>query len=462
MKKKFIFSTLLLVLISSCNTTNNNNNGDNKGNDDPIIINKKELIFEHEFKKGEISSSLTPLSVNGLTFNYTTSTMFSFDSQSGRGVQIGSSNKPQLEGWTIETSFSEEVEITSYSIYMGSAKGKDGCTGTVSYGEYSYTHTLTTTSTVLNEYKFDGSSYSTNNFKLNMIAGNGTALYLKSIKIGFKVNENSSFNVTNDYGKSDGSKNDDTDEVTEVIPGEKDIPSLNYTLKTKEEYYSTIDFTDTANLVTNLRTLISTSITNINYGDARYCLQYTDEDPTNKGYIYSLLDGDLIVHDWDYGKSWNREHVWPRSRMILNNGTTDCGNDTTGNYSDLHNLRAACSNANSKHGNAYYGNEGEVDMFYPNVTSGLDSTIREHSYSGDFRGDVARICFYMYVRYEGLTLTDDTTIETNNMARLSLLKEWDKADPIDEFEIQRNNRVYEYQGNRNPFIDYEGLIDKIM
>ncbi len=463
MKKKLFISLILLGLLSSCSLFNNNNNNDNKDNDPPTPIEEtKELIFEHVFKKDEIKASSSSLTVNGLTFTYTQATMFSYDTQSGRGVQIGSSKKPQSSGWSIETTFTEEVEITSYSIYMGTAKNKSNCSGTVTYGDYTNTYTLSTTSTVLNEYKYDEAIYSATSFKLNMVAGSDTALYLQSIKIGFKVKKSSSFNVTNDYGNSDGTKDDDTQTVTEVKPGEGLIPSLNYTLKTKEEYYSSIDFDDTTNLVTNLRTLLSTSITDINYGDARYALQYTDEDVTNKGYIYSLLDGDLMVHDWDYGKTWNREHIWPRSRMILNNGGTDIDNSTVGNFADLHNLRAACSNANSKHGNAYYGNSGEVDLFYPNVTSGLDSTLRSHSYSGDFRGDVARVCFYMYVRYEGLSLSDDTSIETNNMAKLSLLKEWDKADPVDEFEIQRNNRIYQYQGNRNPFIDYVGLIDKIM
>ena len=461
MKKKLFISLTLLGLLSSCNAFNYNDNNDNDNPPTPVEE-YKELIFEHSFKKDEIKSSSSSLTINGLTFTYTTATMFSYDTQSGRGVQIGSSKKPQSTGWSIETNFTEEVEITSYSIYMGTAKNKTNCTGTITYGDYSNTYTLNTTSTVLNEYSYSGAIYSANSFKLDMVAGSDTALYLQSIKIGFRVKESSTFNVTNDYGKSDGTKDDDTTTVTEIKPGVGLIPSLNYTLTTKEEYYSSIDFNDTDNLVTNLRTLLSTSISDINYGDARYALQYTDEDINNKGYIYSLLDGDLMVHDWDYGKTWNREHVWPRSRMILNNGTTDVDNSTVGNYADLHNLRVACSNANSKHGNSYYGNEGEADLFYPNVTSGLDSTIRTHSYSGDFRGDVARICFYMYVRYEGLSLSDDTTIETNNMAKLSLLKERDKADPVDEFEIQRNNRIYEYQGNRNPFIDYSDLVDKIL
>ncbi len=55
-------------------------------------------------------------------------------------------------------------------------------------------------------------------------------------------------------------------------------------------------------------------------------------------------------------------------------------------------------------------------------------------------------------------------LDTNDdysIGKLSTLLEWNNAVPVDEFEIQRNNRIYEYQGNRNPFIDYPELANKV-
>ena len=44
---------------------------------------------------------------------------------------------------------------------------------------------------------------------------------------------------------------------------------------------------------------------------------------------------------------------------------------------------------------------------------------------------------------------------------MDLLLKWNKLDPVDDLEKQRNNVGEEIQGNRNPFIDYPEFADKI-
>ena len=89
------------------------------------------------------------------------------------------------------------------------------------------------------------------------------------------------------------------------------------------------------------------------------------------------------------------------------------------------------------------------------------------------KGDVARMLFYMAVRYEGdngepdLELVDEVNTYDLNEAgkgyhgKLSILLEWHKEDPVDSFEINRNNIIYNYQENRNPFIDHPEYVDMI-
>jgi hypothetical protein len=84
------------------------------------------------------------------------------------------------------------------------------------------------------------------------------------------------------------------------------------------------------------------------------------------------------------------------------------------------------------------------------------------------KGDVARIILYMDVRYEGdngeldLTAVDEiNTSPAPEHGRLSTLLEWHEQDPPDAFEINRNNVVYSYQNNRNPFIDHPEFVGYI-
>ena len=87
------------------------------------------------------------------------------------------------------------------------------------------------------------------------------------------------------------------------------------------------------------------------------------------------------------------------------------------------------------------------------------------------RGDIARALFYMATRYTGdtnnepvLALTDTVTLiqSTNaNMGRLATLLAWHQADPVDAAERLRNDRVYSYQTNRNPFVDHPEWIQTL-
>jgi hypothetical protein len=80
------------------------------------------------------------------------------------------------------------------------------------------------------------------------------------------------------------------------------------------------------------------------------------------------------------------------------------------------------------------------------------------------KGDIARALFYMATRYTGdvtnepaLLLTDATgqiSSTTNFMGKLSTLLLWNAADPVDAAEELRNDLVYGYQTNRNPFVDH--------
>ncbi|MDX9722229.1 MAG: endonuclease [Myxococcota bacterium] len=67
------------------------------------------------------------------------------------------------------------------------------------------------------------------------------------------------------------------------------------------------------------------------------------------------------------------------------------------------------------------------------------------------RGDLARVHFYMAVRYE---MSMDDAIEAE-------MRLWHEEDPVDAREQARNQGAFEAQGNRNPFVDQPELVDRI-
>jgi endonuclease I len=163
--------------------------------------------------------------------------------------------------------------------------------------------------------------------------------------------------------------------------------------------------------------------------------------------------------------SWNREHVWPRS-----DGVGDEGAD----YSDIHHLFPAKDTVNSLRSNLVFDESANLasDPFAPESFKDGDSW---EPHDRD-KGVVARALLYMMVRYDGsdVLTTDlmlsDSTGATGTHGVLSTLLAWHKAHPPTDYERNRNNLIYSGvsisgitrgQGNRNPFIDFPQFVDGI-
>ncbi|MCL9805345.1 endonuclease [Flavobacterium amniphilum] len=148
---------------------------------------------------------------------------------------------------------------------------------------------------------------------------------------------------------------------------------------------------------------------------------------------------------------WNREHVYAKSLgtpALDDDATTSSGVSDAGE--DAHHLRAADVQRNANRGNRKFaagtGNSGNMGADW---------------YPGDeWKGDVARMMMYMYLRYPTQCLpinvgTGATVVGDTNMIQLFL--QWNAEDPVSQYEDNRNtyhdsNGTYA-QGNRNPFID---------
>ena len=201
-----------------------------------------------------------------------------------------------------------------------------------------------------------------------------------------------------------------------------------------------------------------------NYGDIIEILKTADQNPKNSNQVWLLYveqsRSKLDFQDTgiNTGK-WNREHIYPQSRGGYTDGTNSTpdginvwlptnADDILAGHADAHHLRAEDGAENSLRSNKDYGLTG-----YNGPTGTL----------GSWKGDVARSVFYMAVRYNGLSVVNgdiaDTTV--GQLGDLASLLTWNTLDPSDDFEMNRNNYIYTWQVNRNPFIDYPDLANYI-
>ncbi|MDD4204327.1 MAG: endonuclease, partial [Acholeplasmataceae bacterium] len=168
------------------------------------------------------------------------------------------------------------------------------------------------------------------------------------------------------------------------------------------------------------------------------------EDLTNPNNIILIYNSASIPSPWDSAATWNKEHVWAKSLLTYPKGGS-ADTKTNGPGADLHNLRAANPSINSSRGNKPF-----VDG------SGSYGAVGSGWYPGDDHiGDVARIILYMNLRW------GDSLANINDIGTLSLFLEWHLLDPVDDFERNRNEVIFSYQGNRNPFIDYPEFVSMI-
>lgn len=199
------------------------------------------------------------------------------------------------------------------------------------------------------------------------------------------------------------------------------------------------------------------------YGDIEYILRDADQNPLNSNQVWLMyVEQGRAKYKFQSTASnvgtWNREHIFPQSRGGFADGTSSLpdginiwaptnADDIMAGHGDAHHIRAEDGPENTSRSNRDYGSDY-------NGPAGNQ---------GSWHGDVARALFYMAVRYNGLTLVDGNPADNivGQMGDLASLLVWNDADPSDDFEMNRNNIIYTWQQNRNPFIDYPDLADYV-
>ena len=216
-------------------------------------------------------------------------------------------------------------------------------------------------------------------------------------------------------------------------------------------------------MFSRLHTLMDSTMTNsVSYSSLTSYWKKTD---ANNG-----SSNPILFYSDELSGSYNREHVWPKSRGSFYQKNAGC---------DLHHLRPTNADANSARSNYTMG-------YVKNKVSGYDAfaygdkVVLWYSKAADrvevmdsVKGDVARILLYVWCRWEQPNLYENDPNPTvddsdgnngdkvNNrndgkkvIESLATLLQWMKDDPVDTWEMSRNDQCENVQGNRNVFIDY--------
>ncbi|MFH0867203.1 MAG: endonuclease [Bacteroidota bacterium] len=236
-------------------------------------------------------------------------------------------------------------------------------------------------------------------------------------------------------------------------------------------YYDNAAGLSGAPLKTALHNIINNH-TVIQYADLWNCYYTTDDKSNGKVWdIYSDIPGGTPPYEFTFSTDqcgtysqeadcYNREHTFPSSWF----------NDATPMYSDLFHVYPTDGWVNNKRSNYPYGDVSSASWTSQNGSklgscsdAGYSGTVFEPVDS--FKGDIARTYFYMAVRY----YTEDSGWPGSDMvngAQLlpwaeTMLLQWNTLDPVSLKEQERNDAVYAYQNNRNPFIDHPEWIYSI-
>lgn len=179
-----------------------------------------------------------------------------------------------------------------------------------------------------------------------------------------------------------------------------------------------------------------------------------------------MYSNEIVWVETGHG-SLNIEHSVPKSWW---------GGTVNEAYQDLFHLNPSNPSANNRKSNWPLGlvsstswTNGITTLGSPlSPTGGGAATVFEPA--DEFKGDFARAYFYVFTTYDALAweedtdwmyLTDDWAYPTLRNWAIDLLLKWAAEDPVDSYELGRNEAIYALQGNRNPYIDIPELAEYV-
>lgn len=236
-------------------------------------------------------------------------------------------------------------------------------------------------------------------------------------------------------------------------------------------YYSTCEGKSGASLLSALNSKIG-SHTNVGYDGLWNVYKTSDVKPNGKIWdMYSTKEWPVnSQHCGNYknvGDCYNREHSFPKSWFskaspMVSDAYHIYPTDGKVNGQRSNFPYGECANGTTLSGNGGVKALGKLGAStYPGYSGTVFEPVDE------YKGDFARTYFYMAACYNDKIAGWNSDMLAGNKFpafkswAINMLMKWHRQDPVSQKEIDRNDAVYKYQKNRNPFIDHPELAEHI-
>ncbi|MGB3005466.1 MAG: endonuclease [Chitinophagaceae bacterium] len=258
-------------------------------------------------------------------------------------------------------------------------------------------------------------------------------------------------------------------------------------------YYNSAVGLNCAPLKTALMGITTTNHIQLNYSDLDNVQMPSSDDRLNDAGTQTIIwdiysDNQMGPEPYEYtfgalfnggtgnteGTGWNKEHSFPNSWFSASSSTSNFPG------ADLHHIFPTDKTINSKRSNMPYGKVATTSQIFLNGSKIGTSALTFPGLTGNvfeptdaYKGDLARVIFYMVTRYQinmpawealeagGDVVMDGKTWPSMETEYLQMLLNWHNLDPVSQKEIDRNNSVYGFQQNRNPFVDHPEYVEMI-
>ena len=250
----------------------------------------------------------------------------------------------------------------------------------------------------------------------------------------------------------------------------------------RDYYPNSLEGKNGAELKTELHNLLKNH-TRLPYGSRDYnqiaCTWtvFKKSDVRPNGKVWDMYSNNSYNFSNGAGatKGMNIEHSVPKSwwgDAANYNGTNALTRFKYDGSYDLHHLTPSDADANMAKSNYPLGvvDSPSFDNGVTKVGTGQANGRATNLFepADEYKGDFARMYLYFVTCYQdyswkssALSMFAQNSYPTLNAYGQSLLLKWHRQDPVSQKEIDRNNAVYSFQGNRNPFIDYPNMVEYI-